>query len=135
MDKRRFHRVKCSAPGGLIHNEMEYKCRLENVSLRGALISANECIMVPLGESCLFSVSLEPGTSPLLVTVNIVHCFFSMVGVKFVAFSGDAESRLFDFLKRTTTEPVKLMEEWETIVERREALQEESLSRSVATAS
>lgn len=134
MDQRRFHRVKCSAPGGLIHNEMEYECRLENVSLRGALISANECIMVPLGESCLFSVSLEPGTSPLLITITIVHCFFSMVGVKFVAFSGDAESRLLDFMKRTTTEPVKLMEEWETIVEKREALQEEGLSRASAAA-
>lgn len=71
--------------------------------------------MVPLGESCVFSVPLEPGTPPLRITVDIVHCFFSMVGVKFVAFSEDAEYRLLDFMKRTTAEPVKLMEEWETL--------------------
>lgn len=133
MNQRLFHRVKCSAPGELIHNEMEYRCRLENVSLRGALISADECIMVPLGESCLFSVSLEPGTPPLLISIQIVHCFFSMVGVKFVGFSGDAESRLLDFMRRTTQEPVKLMEEWETIRGKREALQEASQATAPAS--
>lgn len=117
MNKRRFHRVKCSSTGELRHNEMSYKCRLENVSLRGALISADECIMVPLGETCLFSVRLEPGSPQVEIGVTVVHCFFSMVGVQFVSFNGDAEFRLLDYMKTITNEPVTLMEEWEMLQE------------------
>jgi len=113
MEQRRFHRVKFNAPGELIHHDMKYRCRLENVSLRGALISADECLMVPLNESCTLTVNLEPDREPMVITVSVVHCFFSMVGVKFVAFSGNAEQRLLELLKQTTAEPEKLMQEWE----------------------
>lgn len=126
MDQRRFHRVKCNTPGELTHNEMSYKCRLENVSLRGALISADECIMVPLGECCRFSVSLEPDSAPLVMRVAVVHCFFSMVGVKIVAFTDDAECRLLEFMKKVTCEPVKLMQEWEMLQEQNESRREET---------
>lgn len=115
MNQRRFHRVKCSTTGELRHNEMSYKCRLENVSLRGALISADECIMVPLGETCLFSVRFAPDTPPVEIGVTVVHCFFSMLGVEFANFRGDAELRLLDFMKTITSEPAKLMQEWEML--------------------
>ena len=113
MEPRRFHRVKFSAPGELKHHEMKYRCRLENVSLRGALISADECIMVPLNETCTLSLSLAPECEPAVITVRVVHCFFSMVGVSFVAFAGDAEKRIFELLSGISTEPEKLREEWE----------------------
>lgn len=132
MDKRRFHRVKCDTHGELIHHDMKYECRLENVSLRGALISANECIMVPQGDTCTFSVPLEPGVPPVQICVAVVHCFFSMVGVQFVSFYEDAEYRLLDFMKKKTTEPVKLMQEWETIQEDRGTPQDTSHPVSAA---
>lgn len=125
MEQRRFHRVQSRAPGELSHFGMDYKCRLENVSLRGALISADECIMIPVGDCCTFSVVLEPETAPVVITACIVHSFFSMVGVKFVNFSGDAEERLLSFMQRLTTEPEKLKQEWEMIQEKRRKSREE----------
>lgn len=117
MDKRRFHRVKCEATGKLLHHDITYRCRLENISLRGAMLTSDECIMVPLGESCTLSVITEPDTPPLIITVDVVHCFFSMVGVRFAEFAGDAEQRVLELLKRISPEPVKLMQEWEAIEE------------------
>ncbi|GFO66029.1 PilZ domain-containing protein [Geomonas paludis] len=115
MEQRRFHRVAYSAPGELVHHDIKYRCRLENVSLRGALISADECLMVPVNESCTLTVRLEPGKEPLIIRVSVVHCFFSMVGVKFIGFAGDAELKLLELLKQQTSEPEKLMQEWETL--------------------
>ncbi|TSK08721.1 MAG: PilZ domain-containing protein [Geobacter sp.] len=115
MNQRRFHRVKHTAPGELKHLEMKYRCRIENISLRGALISADECLMVPLNESCTLSIEVSPGQAPMVITVSVVHCFFSMMGVKFTAFEGNAEQTLLELIKRITTEPEKLMQEWESI--------------------
>ncbi|MBJ6799419.1 PilZ domain-containing protein [Geomonas propionica] len=115
MEQRRFHRVTYSAPGELVHHDIKYRCRLENVSLRGALISANECLMVPVNESCRLTVPLEPGQEPLTITVCVVHCFFSMVGVKFIGFAGDSELRLLELLRRQTSEPDTLIKEWESL--------------------
>lgn len=135
MNQRRFHRVKFNAPGELAHYDMNYRCRLENVSLRGALISADECIMVPLGESCILSIPLEPESPPMVITVAVVHCFFSMVGVKFTGFTDDAEERLLALLKQTTPEPDILMQEWQSIQQERTAAPEEMESISSAAAS
>lgn len=123
MDKRRFHRVTCAVPGELVHHEMSYACRLENVSLRGALISADECIMVPLGEICTLSMPLQAGGLPVTVEAVVVHSFFSMVGLLFTHFNGDAERRLLEFMRERTGEPEKLMQEWEGIVAERERMQ------------
>ncbi|QWV94908.1 PilZ domain-containing protein [Geomonas oryzisoli] len=128
MEQRRFHRITYSAPGELVHHDIKYRCRLENVSLRGALISADECLMVPLHESCRLTVPLQPGGAPLTITVSVVHCFFSMIGVKFTGFSGDSEQRLFDLLKEKTTEPEKLLQEWDSLrKERADAGQEKTV--------
>ncbi|WP_224982804.1 PilZ domain-containing protein [Geomonas agri] len=123
MEQRRFHRVTYSAPGELVHHGIKYRCRLENVSLRGALISADECLMVPLHESCKLTVPVEPGKEPLTITVCVVHCFFSMVGVKFIGFAGDTELRLLELLKRETSEPDRLAEEWQSL-EKKSAVSE-----------
>lgn len=119
MSQRRFHRVTFSAPGDLVHYDMTYRVRLVNLSLRGALISANEYIIVPLGETCTLSISLEEGKAPLIVTVEVVHCFISMVGVKFVAFDADGEERLFELLQGITDKPDKLKGEWAEILKHR----------------
>ncbi|HBA89059.1 MAG TPA: PilZ domain-containing protein [Geobacter sp.] len=134
MEKRHFHRVKFHAPGELIHHEMSYRCRLENVSLRGALISADECIMVPLGETCTFSLCESPDSAPIVISVVIMHCFFSMVGVQFVAFADDAETRVLELMKRTTPEPEKLQQEWEAIIAHRAKQQTQSIPEAAAHA-
>lgn len=116
MENRRFHRVTFSTHGELNHHDLTYQVRIENISLRGALISSDECIMVPLGETCQVSFSPGEGASPIFVTAEVVHCFFSMVGVKFVEFGEDAEKRVFDLMERITTKPEELEREWAEIL-------------------
>jgi hypothetical protein len=115
MEHRRFHRVKFSARGDLQHQGMNYPVRLENISLRGALISSNECIMVPAGDVCTLTIELADG-AVLQLTAEVVHSFFSMVGVEFVAFAQDTELRLFRLLETITSNPDQLEQEWQAVL-------------------
>ena len=116
MEQRRFHRVTFSAPSDLIHHDMTYRGRVENISLKGALISADECIMVPLGDTCTLSLRPGEGDPPIVFTARVMHSFFSMVGVSFVDLPETTETRLFDLMKTITTEPDQLRQEWEEIL-------------------
>lgn len=115
MDHRLFHRVRLSARCDLIHHDMTYHGRLENISLRGALLSGDECIMIPRGELSALSVCLKGEDTPLLLTARVVHSFFSIAGVKFVQLSESSELRLYELLKKITGEPERLRHEWEEI--------------------
>ena len=108
MENRRFHRVKFTAQGDLRHQTLTYQVRLENLSLKGALVSSEECLMVSPGDSCTLSIRLEEEDALLVFTVEVVHSFFSMVGVHFVGYENDAEQRLIALLKRITSDPEKL---------------------------
>ena len=108
MEKRRYHRVKFAAKGSIRYQDLTYRVRLENISLKGALVSSEECIMIPPGERCTLSVQLDAEDLPLVFTVEIVHSFFSMVGVHFVAYEKDAKQRLIELLKSITSEPERL---------------------------
>ena len=113
MENRRYQRVKLAAQGDLKHQGLTYPIRLENISLRGALISSEECIMVPKGDSCSLSIRLGAEGPPLEFGVEIVHSFFSMVGVQFIAFEKDAEERLSEQMERLAKEPENPGQEWQ----------------------
>jgi hypothetical protein len=114
MPQRRFHRVTFSMPAELTHQGLSYRGRVENISLRGALISSRDCLVIPLGEQC--RLSLEDGEDRIVVTAQVVHSFFSMAGVQFVAFEEGAELRLFRLMQRITEEPETLRVEWEMLL-------------------
>jgi hypothetical protein len=112
MDNRRFHRVPFVAPGTLNHQGMEYRVRLENISLRGALISSNDCIMIPKGDSCTLCFDLAGEASQLCVTAQVVHAFFSMVGVEFIGINDETGQLLFGLMQQISGDPEKLRQEW-----------------------
>jgi hypothetical protein len=112
MDNRRFHRVPFVTPGTLLHQGMEYRVRLENISLRGALISSNDCIMIPAGDSCTLCFDLAGETEQLCVTAHVVHAFFSMVGVEFLGLDAPSEQLLFSLMQKISSDPEKLRQEW-----------------------
>ena len=112
MEHRRFHRVKFTALGDLRHQGVTYRVRLENISMRGALVSCDECIMIPEGDFCTLSIRLEAEDTLIVLTVEVMHSFFSMVGVRFASFEKDAERELYGLLQRITSEPEKLRQEW-----------------------
>jgi len=105
MTHRRYHRIKFTARGDLHHQGISYQVRLENISQGGALISSDECIMILPGDDCVLSIQLEEEQELLVATVQVVHSFFSMVGVRFVAFEKDAEQRLVELLKKSACLP------------------------------
>lgn len=115
MEHRRFHRIKFAAPGELRHQGDSYHIRLENISMRGALLSSHECIMIPEDDCATLAIQLEAEDAVLTVEVRVVHAFFSMVGVEFVQIDERAEQLLFRLLTRITTEPAKLEKEWQEL--------------------
>jgi len=117
MESRRFHRVTFAAPGELCHQGMSYRIRLENISMRGALISSHECIMVPADDCATLLIQLDQDAELLAVTVRVVHSFFSMVGVEFVAIEAEAGDVLFHLLERITDQPEKLLQERQELQE------------------
>ena len=99
MEHRRFHRVKSTALGDLRHQGMTYRVRLENLSPGGALLSSDDCILIPEGDHCTLSIRFE-GEEEFVLTAEVMNAFFSMVGVRFVSFEKDAEDRLYRLLRR-----------------------------------
>lgn len=98
MENRRFERMRFTARGDLRHQGITYQVRLENISRGGVLISSDDCIMVTPGETCSLSIKLEKEDRVLRATVEVVHSFFSMVGVKFLSFQDGGEEHLVALL-------------------------------------
>jgi hypothetical protein len=71
--------------------------------------------MIAPGESCSVSLPALEGEAPLMITAEVVHSFFSMAGVKFVAFAEGAQRGLYQLLQRLTTDPERLAQEWEQL--------------------
>ena len=115
MEQRRFHRVTYSAPGELSHHGLTYRIKLQNLSLRGAMLSSNDGLMIPVGDTCTLSLAPEQAP-PFVVTIEVVHSFFSMVGVKFVDLADGAETALYELLQKISGEPETLRQEWEEIL-------------------
>jgi len=115
MQHRRFHRVTFAAPGELQHQGVRYRIRLENISMRGALVSSHECIMIPENDCAALTIELADEDALLTVEVRVVHSFFSMVGVEFVQVEERAEQVLLRLLRRITCEPDRLEEEWQNL--------------------
>jgi len=104
MEHRRFQRVKSTALGDLHHQGITYRVRLENLSLGGALLSSDDCILIPEGDHCSLSIHFE-GEDLFVLTAEVMNSFFSMVGVRFVCFEKDAEDRLRHLLRRIPGAP------------------------------
>ena len=109
MEKRRDKRIKFSAQGDLRHQGLTYPVRLENISLSGALVSAEECILIPEGDTCTLTLRLEAEPPPLVLTAEVRYSFFSMLGVRFISFEDDGECRLKELVGRAPEKPENLV--------------------------
>ncbi|MCM0084268.1 PilZ domain-containing protein [Geomonas sp. Red32] len=115
MEQRRFHRVECDQPASLTLGGLNYPVTVRNLSLRGALLSSDECFLAAVDEICSLTLSFAEGLAPATISVKVVHSFFSMSGVKFVGFAEGAEEHLLEFLRSVTREPEKLAAEWRVL--------------------
>ena len=115
MEHRRFHRVKFNALGDLHRQDTNYRVRLENLSMQGALLSSDECILIPEGDFCTLSIRLDGEDSLLVLTVEVMHSFFSMLGVRFAVFEKDSERHLLELLRKSPGKPEQLEQKWQHV--------------------
>ena len=117
VEKRRFHRVGLAAKSVLTLNDTPKEGVLENISLNGALVRFKGSVLVAPGTRCVLAVYLDGEDAPLLFIVEVVHCGFAMVGVKFTDMDAGTKGRLQRLMKMITPEPEKLRKELKLFVE------------------
>jgi len=91
LERRQFPRVNLSAKSILRHKAEDYKGQLENISLSGALVRLEQCVIVSTGGEYILKIFIEDEDTALQLLVEVVCATFSLVGVKFI--DCDAETR------------------------------------------
>lgn len=115
MDLRRFHRITYTPSAVFSCNNLSYEGRLVNISLQGAMVSANEGLMASPGDRCTIAFTPEASPDQLLIYGEVVHAFYSMAGIKFLL-SAEEGMQIYRLLEGMTPEPERLKQEWEHIL-------------------
>ncbi len=86
IGKRAFPRFRFEARCVLKHDGRSYDGQMVNISLGGAMISYNECAMVPQDEKCSLVIFMDSDDIPEQIEVVAVYSSLSFIGVKFIGF-------------------------------------------------
>ncbi len=95
----------------LQHLDLIYQGQIENISLKGALISFDDGVVVPNGEDCRLTIDLDGLNLQLHLFVKIVHTTYTMLGVQFISCDITTQEHLFKLIEGITPYPEKLREE------------------------
>ena len=117
MQQRWFHRVLFTAKSDITFDDVISKGQLENISLNGALVSFEKEITVKRGDKCFLAIYPEGESQPIRIIAEVVRFLRNMVGLKFVAIDAETQLRLFELVKRVTTEPEKMNAESDRLKE------------------
>lgn len=84
-ENRAARRISMVAKGELRHKSQCLRCRLENISLTGALVSLEDSAREPIppGADCILTLRHGEGANPVDVTAQVVHYGFGLVGLNF----------------------------------------------------
>ena len=108
LEKRRFHRVRFTAPSVLIHNDISYRGQIENISLNGALLSFSDGVIIPQDEKYVLIIWPDGETSLLRMEVKVIYANFTMIGIRFVSMDDGTCNRLYNLMAELGGEPGKL---------------------------
>jgi len=108
LEKRRFRRVRFTAPSDLIHNDISYRGQIENISLNGALLSFSDGVIIPQDEKCALIVWPDEENPLLRMEVKVIYANFTMIGIKFVSMDEGTHDRLYNLMAELGGEPGKL---------------------------
>ncbi|MGD0584983.1 MAG: PilZ domain-containing protein [Oryzomonas sp.] len=91
-EKRRFRRISYVVGGTLQCRDATFRCRLENLSMGGALVTIRDADVTGLrtGDTCLLRLYHEIEGRYITVEALIAHHVFSFVGLGFTL---DAETK------------------------------------------
>jgi len=115
LERRKSPRVDLTAKSILRHRNADYKGQLENISLSGALVRLELCVIVSLGGEYLLTIYIEEENSPLQLFVEVVCATVSLVGLKFVSCNAETTARLEQLVHQLSTQPDKARVELEKI--------------------
>jgi c-di-GMP-binding flagellar brake protein YcgR len=115
MERRKFPRVHLSAKSILRHKDTDYRGQLENISLSGALVRLEQCVIVSLGGEYILTIYLDGEDTPLQLFVEVVCATFSLVGLKFVSCDTETSLRLGQLVHQLSTQPDRAKVELEKI--------------------
>src|ERR1039457_1730629 len=85
IEKRKFTRVRLTTKSVLSFQDSEYKSQLENISISGALVRLEQCIIVPHGGEYVLTIYVEGEENPLQFLVEVVCATMSLAGIKFIS--------------------------------------------------
>ena len=101
-EKRRFSRIKYVVGGKLQCREATFICRLENLSMGGALVTIRNAAMtdICIGDTCFLKLYHEVEGRFVTVEAQIAHHGFSFVGLAFINPNAETKASLEKIMER-----------------------------------
>jgi c-di-GMP-binding flagellar brake protein YcgR len=101
-EKRRFHRITYVVGGTLLFGDTALRCRLENLSLAGALVTIRDADTFNLrkGDTCQLRLYHEVEGHFITVEARIVHHVFAIVGLSFLSLGVETKTSLGSIMER-----------------------------------
>lgn len=117
-EKRKSRREHLSTASILSQQDTTLQGQLVNISMSGALIRLGFATYLPKGSEYDLTVYLEGADLPLQFNAEVVSSTFAMIGIKFVSYVDDSETRLVNLLKKLSSQPDKATIELELLQNR-----------------
>jgi hypothetical protein len=103
-EKRKSHRVKLSTRIIFSQEDAIQHGQLENISMSGALISLEKDTYLPQGSGHDLTLYIEGEEFPLQFGIEVVCHSFGVVGIRFLSYEDDTETRLAKLMEKLSAE-------------------------------
>jgi hypothetical protein len=101
-EKRRFRRITYVVGGTLQCRDAAFRCRLENLSMNGALVTIRDAAVTGLrtGDTCVLRLYHEIEGRYITVEALIAHHVFSIAGLGFLNLDAETRTSLETIMER-----------------------------------
>jgi c-di-GMP-binding flagellar brake protein YcgR len=99
-DKRHAMRISFVANCLLTNEDYQLPCRVENISLNGALVRVDSLKGKKIHPDDTFDMILDNGSkeSSVKIPVQVVHHAYSYIGLKFIHMNQEIEDSIIKFM-------------------------------------
>ena len=101
-EKRRFSRITCVVEGTVLCRDVTFNCRLENLSLSGALVTIRDSAVTGIrdGDTCTLRLKREIEGRHFTVEALVVNHVFAFVGLAFLNLAPETKVSLEKIMER-----------------------------------
>jgi PilZ domain len=102
IEKRQLHRITYVVGGTLQCRDGTFRCRLENLSMAGALVTIREAAItdIHVGDACSLRLYHEIEGRYIAMEALIAHHVFAIVGLKFLSLGVETKTSLGAIVER-----------------------------------